>query len=548
MKSKFKTSGVYIKVNDIFDELSEENKRLNKELMFANNCLNVLNKFKLFLNKICLIFESNLKSEDKQELNQLEEEFNSIIDSKEKMRETNVLIEDNISEINGNIDENFEDFDYELSDNESSTSSNQSTTSDQSYQNTKAKSKSNKRLNTRRKRKYSRRLYSPKEELNSMKEFLSNTFDETTQRYVCPFPSCDKSYTFWASLNCHWKDTHDPNRVESDIKPFVCDFIGCDYRCKTQSRLDRHKVKHSDVRPFVCNKCLKAFKNNSNLISHQKSVHSSVGQYVCTFGECRNRYKDKHYLQNHIKRVHTLEKPFQCIECRKTFATKRDLRNHRQTHSDLTFECEECHKLFNREILLKSHQRIHSLNRKTFSCDFCNFKTTNKSYLKSHIRLSHVIKDRTVKCDFEGCPKMFKDSKSMHSHKKKVHLNQKRERVVCNWPGCDKTHANNYLSEQHKLTHLNLRQYVCDFEGCGKAFFKRKTMLQHKEWHDKKCLCLWPECGLLFNDKWTLQTHMNKHLDLKPYKCKFDGCPKEYHNGHSLRFHLKTVHKNQTNV
>ena len=543
MKSNIKQKQFYIEVNDIFDELSEENKRLNNVLMFANNCLNVLNKFKLFLNKICLIFESNLKSEDKQELNQLENEFNSIIDSKENLKENNVLIENNISENNRNIDKNCKNFDYELSDNESSTSSNQSTTSDQSYQNndTKVKSKSSERLNTRKIRKCL-----PKEELNSMKTFLRNTFDETTQRYVCPFPSCDKSYIVWTSLHYHWKNTHDPNRVETDIKPIICDFIGCDYRCKTQSHLDSHKVKHSDVRPFVCNKCLKAFKTNSILKCHQKSVHSSVGQYVCTFGECSNRYKFNHYLQNHIRRAHTLEKPFQCIDCGKTFFTKRDLINHRQTHSDLTFECEECHKLFNREILLKSHQRIHASNRKTFSCDFCNFKTTNKSYLKSHIRLSHVIKDRTIKCDFEGCPKVFKDKKSMKNHKRAVH--QKKERVPCDWPGCDKTFKNQFYANDHKRTHLGTREFLCEVEGCGKAFMRKHTLGAHKEWHRKRFICSWPECDQRFPDIYLLNEHLNRHQNIKPFKCTFNGCPKEYFSRLSLRFHLKTVHKNQTNV
>ena len=38
-----------IKVNDVFEELSEENKRLLNELMFANKCLKVLITFKTFV-------------------------------------------------------------------------------------------------------------------------------------------------------------------------------------------------------------------------------------------------------------------------------------------------------------------------------------------------------------------------------------------------------------------------------------------------------------------------------------------------------------------
>ena len=35
-----------LRVNDVFEELSEENKRLLNELMFANKCLKVLITFK----------------------------------------------------------------------------------------------------------------------------------------------------------------------------------------------------------------------------------------------------------------------------------------------------------------------------------------------------------------------------------------------------------------------------------------------------------------------------------------------------------------------
>ena len=57
MNSKIKHKDLDIKVNDIFDELSEENKRLNEELIFTNNCLNVLNRFKALFNKIYTKFE-----------------------------------------------------------------------------------------------------------------------------------------------------------------------------------------------------------------------------------------------------------------------------------------------------------------------------------------------------------------------------------------------------------------------------------------------------------------------------------------------------------
>ena len=40
---------MYVLVNDIFDDLFNENKRLLNELLFANKCIEVLNEIKTFL-------------------------------------------------------------------------------------------------------------------------------------------------------------------------------------------------------------------------------------------------------------------------------------------------------------------------------------------------------------------------------------------------------------------------------------------------------------------------------------------------------------------
>jgi hypothetical protein len=74
-----------IQINDIFDELIEENKRLNNELMFANKCLNVLNEFKSYLYnnyinkcKCNHIFNDFISNQFKY----LEKEFDSICGQK----------------------------------------------------------------------------------------------------------------------------------------------------------------------------------------------------------------------------------------------------------------------------------------------------------------------------------------------------------------------------------------------------------------------------------------------------------------------------------
>ena len=70
---------VCVEVKDIFDELLTENKRLLNELLFANKCLDVLNEFKIHLNRVYDKFESIIRSDDKREFNELCDRFNGIL-------------------------------------------------------------------------------------------------------------------------------------------------------------------------------------------------------------------------------------------------------------------------------------------------------------------------------------------------------------------------------------------------------------------------------------------------------------------------------------
>ena len=83
-----------IVVNDLFDELSEENKRLFNELLFANKCLNKLQEFKysfyLYSNKI----RQSLESNEWQILEKLLQELNGFVIRKNIRTKNNELTSD----------------------------------------------------------------------------------------------------------------------------------------------------------------------------------------------------------------------------------------------------------------------------------------------------------------------------------------------------------------------------------------------------------------------------------------------------------------------
>ena len=89
---------MYVLVNDIFDELFDENKRLLNELLFADKCIKVLNKIKTFLDLNSNEIKVNLVSKQLKVFNDLlqtiEEVFREknsfVIEVKEEVIEKNI--------------------------------------------------------------------------------------------------------------------------------------------------------------------------------------------------------------------------------------------------------------------------------------------------------------------------------------------------------------------------------------------------------------------------------------------------------------------------
>lgn len=61
-----------------------------------------------------------------------------------------------------------------------------------------------------------------------------------------------------------------------------------------------------------------------------------------------------------------------------------------------------------------------------------------------------------------------------------------------------------------------------------------------KELLDKTFECLFPNCGKKFNRRYNIRSHIQTHLEDRPYMCEFDGCNKAFVRNHDLIRHKKT--------
>ena len=88
---------LYIRVNDIFDELKTENHRLIQELLFANKSLI---RLKRFLNKIRDKYNRVIDEEDNDEVNELTTILDNITDNVDQNLDLNQLLINIKNEIN----------------------------------------------------------------------------------------------------------------------------------------------------------------------------------------------------------------------------------------------------------------------------------------------------------------------------------------------------------------------------------------------------------------------------------------------------------------
>ena len=187
-------------------------------------------------------------------------------------------------------------------------------------------------------------------------------------------------------------------------------------------------------------------------------------RHVCAYKGCGKRFAHPALLIDHIRSKHTFEKPFKCKECDERFYTKEKL---------------------------KKHFNIHLCERNP---------------------------ELRVKCDFKNCEKYFYTQYSMRRHKKRNHS---IERWTCDWPECGRVYKQKIDFDDHIRAHLGHKQFQCKYEGCAKRFYAKKYLKLHHYTHSKRFVCSWPECNDRFTMKMSLTSHLNKHQNIKPFKCTF---------------------------
>ncbi|XP_037332522.2 myc-associated zinc finger protein-like [Pungitius pungitius] len=166
-------------------------------------------------------------------------------------------------------------------------------------------------------------------------------------------------------------------------KNHACEACGKAFR--DVYHLNRHRLSHSDEKPYSCPVCQQRFKRKDRMSYHVRSHQGGVEKpYVCP--HCAKAFSRPDHLNSHVRQVHSTERPFKCTTCTSAFATRDRLRAHLIRHEEKV-PCHICGKLLS-AAYITDHMRVHNQSQH-HACHLCNRSFTTVTYLRVHAQKHH---------------------------------------------------------------------------------------------------------------------------------------------------------------
>uniref|UniRef100_A0A1A9X5Q1 C2H2-type domain-containing protein n=1 Tax=Glossina brevipalpis TaxID=37001 RepID=A0A1A9X5Q1_9MUSC len=386
-------------------------------------------------------------------------------------------------------------------------------------------------------------------------------------------------------------------RQHTGEKPYCCEICGLSFVSSYQ--LTAHKDTHALHRKYLCNECNVSFKQKKTLL-HHKLLHGKQNRYVCYICNASNCFLPINYnldlnkscgevichniatfsiicklcklkifqfdeFTDHLERIHLQEIQENCnykeeinINANENgveeddfdppnYIIKRDLTldNNKPVNkvldkycsseetlqeSDQAAECATTDIKYsdNEDDEDEKPRRIIETNPnpKEYKCELCDKSFSSENRLKVHTKLKH-LRDRPYKCTL--CLKAFAEERYLKAH------SYTHTGYTC--AKCSKVFTTAKGLKRHMPLHSDVKNFLCTYENCGKAFASELKLKQHFRYHTTKPFVC-EECGYSCYKEESLIVHIRGHRGEKPFAC--NQCDRRFGSKSLLNEHMAT--------
>ena len=264
-------------------------------------------------------------------------------------------------------------------------------------------------------------------------------------------------------------------------KVFKCPRTGCQFSSSWKTSLAQHlKGIHGTAGSIACDHTGCTFRTAwlSSIAQHKQQVHCNERPFACDHTGCSFRAKTKSNLYSHNKKVHLKIRDERCHVCEKEFHDKCGLRSHMTTHEGDGHEMAAC-KDCSLNLRIRSSVTKEPVAFKMFQCDHqgCDFKSWWKRSLSSHRKHVHG-EQRTFSCYYTGCAYRSKTKGDLSIHQRQLHL--KIRTKCCHM--CDKRFFAKRNLRAHMISHHQTKDHDIDeCEDCLCYLKQHHKMSQAKK-------------------------------------------------------------------
>lgn len=361
----------------------------------------------------------------------------------------------------------------------------------------------------------------------------------------------------------------DPNQQTRKTE-FPCQI--CGKICETEETLKNHvqldhKVEETKKTTFPCQFCKRIFNTQDFLKKHVQHAHKVKDVIVA-------RSSSKKSVEIHVTVDQDVENEeeisLSCPQCSATFETEKRLKTHMKCHKNLkTYKCEMCGwKSTNKKVLVQ-HLKTHKDD--SLQCSACEEIFHSAVYLNAHMMRNHtnILEEGPDPKQCRICKKIFSKEQTRKAHEMlhnkapemhkchlceksfplphflKAHMQAHEKNNTCNVCG-EKFRFLGELHKHRKKVHQLVDNYVCDV--CGATFARQTQYKEHENLHTREKTYLCDLCGKAFLHNSTLRDHMRQHRDVANRdKVPCTLCPKRFPSQKRLNHHVRNIHLQEKN-